>query len=104
MIAPGSLSSRPDHEPKPRDSLRAAEDAARTIRKLLRSSKCVFARSGLSRSLDDAVGRADLIEHLARYGQGCSAAEASDLAYRLEPLVRELADEVLELLASTISV
>jgi hypothetical protein len=51
-------------------------------------------------AMDDAVPLATLIEELGRYGQKLSAAEAMDLAERLELLFDQLRAEVDTLLAS----
>ena len=58
----------------------------------------------LGSQVDDAVRLAECIEQLARYGQKRPAAEAKDLADRLEPLVHRLAERAFELLASMVSV
>jgi hypothetical protein len=50
--------------------------------------------------MDDAVGLATLIEQLAHHGQTLAAADAMDLAERLEPLFDQLRSEVDTLLAS----
>jgi hypothetical protein len=50
--------------------------------------------------MDDAVALAMLIEQLARYGQTLTAAEAMELAERLERLFDQLRAEVDSLLAS----
>ena len=99
-----SFDWRLDHVPRPRDSLRAAENAAMRFRRCLRHLHAGLRDSGWSKSLDDAVRWAELIEELARYGQRCPAAEANELVDRLEPLVQELADRVFGLLASIVSV
>lgn len=94
---------RPD-QIRPEDQFRTAERAARSIRKLLRSQEIALRRQVRSKSVDDAILKAELVEQLARYGQTLGAAEASDLAFRLERLVHDLAAEVLAFLADTISV
>jgi hypothetical protein len=50
--------------------------------------------------MDDAVALATLIEKLGRYGQTLAAADAMDLAERVEPLFDQLRAEVDSLLAS----
>ena len=97
-------STQLDQAPKPRDSLEALEKAAIRHRRILRALRTGFGDSDWSRSLDDAVSEAATIEQLARYGLRCPAAEAKDLADRLEPLVHRLADRTFELLASMVSV
>ncbi|MGD8451335.1 MAG: hypothetical protein PVJ57_05900 [Phycisphaerae bacterium] len=50
--------------------------------------------------MDDAVALATLIEELGRYGRTLAAAEAMDLAEKLELLFDQLQAEVDTLLAS----
>jgi len=85
---------------KPSEFFRAVEDSAIRIRKLLRSERARRRVSGTSGSMDDAVALATLIETLARHGRTLVAAEAMDLAERLEPMFDHLRAEVDSLLAS----
>lgn len=85
--------------PKPREFFRVCESSAIRIRKLLRSERMRRRASGTSGSMDDAAALAMLIENLGRYGQTLAAADAMDLAERLERLFDQLRAEVDSLLA-----
>lgn len=98
------FSKRPDRAPRPRDALKAAEDAAIRHQRFVAALRAGFGDLVQPGSLDDASRLAELIEQLARYGQSLPAAEAMDLAERLEVLILELADRAFEFLASTVSV
>lgn len=84
----------------PREFFRACESGAIRIRKLLRSARMRRRRLGTSGLIDDAVALAELIERLAEFGQSLAAADAMDLAERLEHLLDQLRAEVDSLLAS----
>lgn len=86
--------------PQPREFFRTVEDSAIRIRKLLRSARTRRRVVGKSVAMDDAVALAVLIEKLARHGKTLAAAEAMDLAERLERLFDQLRAEVDSLLAS----
>lgn len=86
--------------PRPREFFRAVTDGAIRIRKLLQSERMRGRAEENSVAMDDAVPLATLIEELGRYGQKLSAAEAMDLAERLELLFDQLRAEVDTLLAS----
>ena len=86
--------------PQPREFFRAVEDSAIRIRKLLRSARTHRRVVGKSVAMGDAVALAVLIEKFARYGKTLAAAEAMDLAERLERLFDQLRAEVDSILAS----
>lgn len=85
---------------KPSEFLRACESSAMRIRKLLRSERARRRVSATSGSMDDAATLAMLIERLSVHGRRLSAADAMDLAERLEPLFDQLRAEVDSVLAS----
>lgn len=85
---------------RPCEFFRVVEDGAIRIRKLLSSEMARRRASGTSGSMDDAVALATLIEELGRYGRTLAAAEAMDLAEKLELLFDQLQAEVDTLLAS----
>ena len=85
---------------KPSEFFRVCECSAIRIRKLLRSARTRRAVSATSGSMDDAVALAMLIEKISQHGQNLAAAEAMDLAERLERLFDQLRSEVDSLLAS----
>lgn len=95
----GTHSPRPVKAPSPREFLRAAESCANRIRKQLRDyeSRGLVSRSGKT---DDAVNLAELIEHVARLGRAETAANAIDLAERIELLIEQLRAEIDAILAS----
>lgn len=85
---------------KPREFFRAVNDSAIRIRKLLQSARTRRGALGTSVAMDDAVALAMLIETFSRHGRTLIAAEAMDLAERLEPMFDQLRAEVDSLLAS----
>ena len=91
--------ARPDTASKLRGFLRSLEQAANRIRKLLRDHKS-RSRASRSRSIDNAVKLAELVERLAHHGQSLAAADAIDLADRLELLLEMLRAELDAILVS----
>ena len=85
---------------RPREFFRAAESSAIRIRKLLRSERISRRATKSSVAMDDAVALTISIEQIARYGQTLTAADATDLAGRLERLFDQLRSEVDSLLVS----
>jgi hypothetical protein len=85
---------------KPSRQLKAAEDAAVSIAKVLRHWKEVFGGYPGSASVEDAIALADLVAKLAAFGRRAGAEETMDLARRVEHLLDRLQNEVDELLAS----
>ncbi len=85
---------------RPRDFFRTAECSAIRIRKILRSERISRIATGSSVAMDDAVALAICIEQIARYGQTLTAADAMDLAGKLERLFDQLRSEVDSLLVS----
>jgi len=84
---------------RPRDLLRATENRAVAIRKLL---KILQQRKGKPTGgvMDDAIRIVDWIERLARYGRNCDAADAAEIASHVEVLTSLLGQEIDDLLAS----
>lgn len=76
-----------------RGELRAAENRAVAIRKLL--ARFRHQQKGTGRGeMNDVERLVDLIEQLARLGQGCSAEDAVEIATRIEALSSIVATEI----------
>lgn len=86
--------------PKPRELFRLVEHKATEIRKMLRAQGRRSRGREASGSMDDAVRLAELVIRLARYGRRLPAAEAIDLAWRVDSVVDMLCAEADALLAS----
>ena len=89
---------RPDRSWKPRELLRNAEALSATVRKQLRQWKRRFPDQ--SGSIDDAVALALLIEQLARKGRTATAAQATDIADKVDQLIDLIGTEIDDLLTS----
>lgn len=85
---------------RPSRQLKAAEDAAVSIAKVLRHWKEVFGGHPGLASVEDAIALADLVAKMAAFGRRGVAEETIDLARRVEQLLDRLQNEVDELLAS----
>lgn len=84
--------------PRTCDELRAMQNRAVAIRKLLSSSR----RKGSKDRgvMDDAVQLAEIIEKLSTFGQHCSAEDVVEVASRVEILVSLLESEIDGIFAS----
>jgi hypothetical protein len=91
---------RPRSSPEPRQIFREAERLAIEMRTLLGRCKSDRKNSGISGSMDNAVSLARLVEKLARIGRNLPAAEAVELAGRIETFVEMLRAEIDALLNS----
>src|SRR5262245_53677198 len=78
---------------RPRDHLRAAENCAVRIRKLLIRCQQRPGIEGIWESTDDAVRLTELIERLARFGQTRPADEAVNVVAQIEVLISLLQAE-----------
>jgi hypothetical protein len=92
--------ARPGSPWKPSEFFAYAEAYATTVRKLLHKLKTKDDLWGNSASMDDAEAIAILIEQLARYGTTASAADAIEIAERVESLTDMLRAEIDAILAS----
>jgi len=99
MLHP-SLYPRPGPIRTPRDFLKHAEDYAVRIRKLLADIRPSSRGSESRPSRDDAFAIASLIEELSSKGKRADAAEAVDIADRVELLIDALWAEIDAILAS----
>ena len=73
-----------------RGELRAVENRTVVIRKLLRQLEGRMPRGVMG----DALQLAQVIETLARFGQKCNAADAVDVASRLDAFASQLGNEI----------
>lgn len=89
---------RPDRSWKPREFLRNAEARSVAVRRQLRQWKRRFPDQ--SGSMDDAVALALLIEQLARKGRTATAAQATDIAEKVDLMIDLLGTEIDDLLTS----
>lgn len=99
-MIPAQERIRPDRGPRPPEQLEGAEDAAILGRKALKAVAAQHEDLGRSRSMDEALCLARVIETLSSDGRRRSAQEAMEIAEYVEPLVERLAELVVEINSS----